>query len=217
MKKSLVFSGLLCVSGVLWAAKDASSSLEHLLNTMETFEAAFTQVTKEEGGNILQSAKGTVALKRPGKFRWVTESPEKQILVADGKNLWIYDPELEQASVQSLKETIYQSPAILISAAHVNLANDFQVTTEKDPHRQLWYVLTPKKNENGAYSVVKLYFEGNALTVLKIKNNLGQWNTLRFTKIKTNLPLRSQLFIFQPPKNVDVIDNTNEGLYSHAQ
>lgn len=200
-----------------FALTNPTKNLEMLLNSMETFQASFTQITKDDTGKVIQKAKGTVALKRSGKFRWITNIPAKQIIVADGKELWIYDPELEQASVQSLKASIHQSPAILISEANVNLSSDFYVVTEKDKKSHLWYVLTPKTKESTGYSLVKLYFQDKQLNTIKILNNLDQWNTLIFTGIKTNRFLSKDSFIFHPPKNVDIIDNINKGTYSYAQ
>ncbi|MHA7840467.1 MAG: outer membrane lipoprotein chaperone LolA [Gammaproteobacteria bacterium] len=215
MKKQIMTSFLLFLTSTLFAASNPMVTLESLLNNMKTFQATFDQIIKDDAGHIVQEGQGTVALQRPGKFQWLTSHPTKQEVVADGKNLWIYDPELEQATVQNLTESIHQSPAILISEANLNLADDFYVTTEKDENQKLWYVLTPKSKEKSEYRLVKIYFNGNQLQSLKVLNNLGQWNILRFKNIKTNLSLSQTLFNFKPPMNVDVIDNTNKGTYAH--
>ena len=43
------------------------------------------------------------SLKKPGRMRWEYVKPQKKLMVADGKTLWIYEPDDEQAYRHDLK------------------------------------------------------------------------------------------------------------------
>ncbi len=44
-------------------------------------------------------SRGRIWIKGPDKMRWEFQSPEKQILVSDGKTIWYYTPDLNQVMV----------------------------------------------------------------------------------------------------------------------
>jgi len=41
--------------------------------------------------------RGRVVFAKPGRMRWVYESPEPSLVVSDGETLWIYDPAAREA------------------------------------------------------------------------------------------------------------------------
>jgi outer membrane lipoprotein carrier protein len=78
----------------------ASSALTGILLNTQTMEADFSQTVKDKTHHNIQQTQGHMALVRPGKFRWEVKSPNQQLIVANGKRLWIYDPDLEQPFMQ---------------------------------------------------------------------------------------------------------------------
>ena len=55
---------------------------------------------------------------RPGRFRWELTpagAASPQLMVADGKNLWFYDRDLEQVSVKAAAAALTATPASLLS------------------------------------------------------------------------------------------------------
>ncbi|MFQ5668778.1 MAG: outer membrane lipoprotein carrier protein LolA, partial [Candidatus Binatia bacterium] len=42
------------------------------------------------------TAHGTVAFKKPGKMRWDLIQDDPQVIIADGKTLWLYQPQEHQ-------------------------------------------------------------------------------------------------------------------------
>ncbi len=54
--------------------------------------------------NNKQEVKGDMLIKKPDKFLVHYKEPAEQILLSDGKNLWIYTPELKQVIKQNIKE-----------------------------------------------------------------------------------------------------------------
>ncbi|HEV2614411.1 MAG TPA: outer membrane lipoprotein chaperone LolA [Gammaproteobacteria bacterium] len=177
----------------------ASANLTQLLQNLKTFTADFSQVIQDNHGNALQESSGRVALERPGHFRWNTLKPNQQLIVADGKYIWIYDKDLQE--VQQKKQTEdTQSPALLLSDSVVHLTKRFSVTS---PDKNDFKLVPVKKD---LFQSVELIFNSQGtLTTMTLHDNLGQTTQIQFTHTATNQSLPSNLFKFTPPKNTDVI------------
>ena len=65
--------------------------LKSFLENTHSASARFAQMVLDRDMKLLQQASGTMQFSRPGKFRWVYEKPYEQVIVSDGKQLWIYD------------------------------------------------------------------------------------------------------------------------------
>ena len=91
MKKALLMgSVLLLASSQVWA--DAASDLKQKLTGVSLFSAKFAQTVYDSKGKELQKASGTLLVQRPNRFNWHTTTPDESLIVADGKDVWVYDP-----------------------------------------------------------------------------------------------------------------------------
>ncbi len=177
--------------------------LSGLLKNFSTYSATFNQVTYSEQGRALQKSYGKMQIKRPGKFRWESQKPTHQILVTNGKTLWIYDVDLAQATKQKLSTRTTIDPAMLLSGSIKNLSDNFNIS-EKGSSREIVFELVPKKSDLG-FKQVTLTFENKKLSQMKVINNLSQTTIFNFTNIKLNLPMSDNLFNFKPKPGVDII------------
>ena len=69
---------------------------------MQSFQGNFQQTTIVESEARQSSASGIIAYQRPGKMRWEYQEPDPQLIVTDGDTLWLYDPLLENVTIQEL-------------------------------------------------------------------------------------------------------------------
>ena len=76
----------------------------------------------------VQETKGVMHVKRPGLFRWETFPPYDQLLVANGKKMWVFDRDLEQVTVQVLDQRLSQTPALLLSGNVKDLENQYHIS-----------------------------------------------------------------------------------------
>src|SRR6187551_3939914 len=86
----------------------AATALDGYLEGLKTWSAGFTQTVVDARGKQVNSGSGRLLVVRPGRFRWES-APEgaaeaAQLLVADGRNLWFLDRDLDQATVKPLKD-----------------------------------------------------------------------------------------------------------------
>ena len=68
-----------------------------------------------------------------------------------------------------------------------------------------WIELTPR-DLDAQYKNIRFGFEKNRLGMMIIADNLGQTTRIDFTKVEKNEKLPPDLFKFEVPEKVDVID-----------
>lgn len=191
----------------LAAAEDAPAParLRAFLAETITFEARFSQVLLEADSERAQVSEGRFYLHRPQRFRWDYVSPVPQLVVADGENLWLYDPDLEQATVRALDDGLSSTPAMLLSGTGV-LEDSFRIGAAYHEDDFDWVELAPL-SEAADFTGVRVGFEQDRLAALELMDALGQTTIIRFSDVKVNEPLDAELFRFNPPDGVDVISD----------
>ena len=143
-------AGLLA-SLVFASAVQAQTPLDSYLEHLKTLRAEFSQVVTDSKGREVQSAQGKLIIVRPGRFRWeltpsVGTSSSPQLMVADGKNLWFYDRDLEQVSVKPASSALTATPAGLLSGEG-NIRELFTVAPAGRKDGLDWVLVTPKEND----------------------------------------------------------------------
>lgn len=180
-------------------ADPASQELVQLLGNLQTLQAQFTQTVMDGRGKAIQKTSGQMSMQRPGKFRWQTFSPGKQLLIADGNKIWFYDEGLEQVTVQKQQAVSQNSPAMLLSGSPEQLSEQFIISKQGSTFK-----LVPK-NKEGLFRSVQLTFNNQQLVNMKLIDNLGQVTVVQFSQVKSNPALSASLFTFKVPQGVDVV------------
>ncbi|MGQ3892293.1 outer membrane lipoprotein chaperone LolA [Legionella sp. CNM-4043-24] len=201
MKKFLVLVLVLIVNTAL--AQSASEDVQARLNAIRSMTADFTQVVKA-GRREVSNSSGSMALLRPGRFRWQTNSPLEQLIVADSKKLWVYDVDLEQVTVKKQEKGLGGTPALFLSGYDDTVARDFDVVETSKGDRAGFELRAKSSKEN--YQRVVLSFKGDALDRIEFFDQLGQHTIVSLSKVKTNPTLAARLFQFKPPKGVDIVE-----------
>jgi outer membrane lipoprotein carrier protein len=186
------------------AAADAAATarLEAALDGLASLQARFRQTVTDAQGRLTENADGTVALARPGKFRWDYREPE-QLIVSDGETVWFYDVGLEQVTVRAAAETIVGTPALLLSGEG-NLDAEFEVSDGGEQGGLRWSVLKPR-DEEGDFRELRVGLDGGQIARMTLLDRLGQVTELAFDAVQRNPRLDASLFRFTPPPGVDVV------------
>jgi outer membrane lipoprotein carrier protein len=153
-----------------------------------------------------RTSTGTFEFARPSRFRFDYLKPFEQVIVADGKTLWLYDADLNQVTARNQDAVLGSTPAALIASAGSTAAllRDFDLQAGNDQDGLQWAVATPK-NHNGQLNNMRVGFRGNELAKLEILDGLGQRSVITFEKMETNVPIPAKDFHFTPPKGASVI------------
>ena len=201
MKRIVVF--ILLFWGQQAFCDAVSEALQAKLNAIRTMSADFSQVVKAKR-RMLSHSSGSMALARPGRFRWQTQSPMKQLVLADGKRLWIYDVELEQVTVKKQAKGLGGTAALFLSGYGDTVTRDFTVTMTKLGDKETFDLHSKSSKAN--FSRVKLVFVGAELRGIELFDPLGQDTDVELHRIKTNPTLASATFVFKTPSGVDVVE-----------
>lgn len=110
---NLIFLFLIALPTTLLAG-EGEQLLERFLTQSKTMSADFVQTLRTDDNEVLQESKGRFYLSRPGRFRWNYTEPYQQEIVSDGEQVWIYDVDLKQVTVQQQSASTNNTPMALM-------------------------------------------------------------------------------------------------------
>jgi outer membrane lipoprotein carrier protein len=183
-------------------AQTPGDQLSNLLQNLQTFQADFSQKIQDKAGSTLSQSQGKMALKRPGLFRWETQRPNQQLIIADGKTIWIYDKDLEQITKQKQNASA-NTPGLLLSDSVSHLIKRFYIKSTVTNNDTV-FELIPKSKE-ALFQSVQLVFDKTDLKQMILFDNLGQMTKISFSHIKANQELSQDLFHFRAPSHIEVV------------
>ena len=200
----------LLASLALVSAAQAQTPLDTYLTHLKTLRAEFEQTVTDGKGVEVQKAQGTLVIVRPGRFRWelTPDGSSPQLMVADGKNLWFYDRDLEQVSVKAATAALTATPAGLLSGDG-NIRELFTVAPAGRKDGFDWVLVTPRQSD-ADFREARLGFgtglrQEGELKRMVLKDKLGQTVRLEFFKSERNPPVAESEVKFTPPSGADVI------------
>lgn len=179
--------------------------LDQFLDGLRTLRTEFSQTVTDGRGEQVQKAEGKLLIVRPGRFRWELTpagNPAAQLMIADGKNLWFYDPDLEQVSVKPAT-VLTATPASLLSGAG-DVRALFTVSAAGKRDGLDWVKVVPKTGD-ADFREAQLAFTRGELKRMVLKDKLGQTVSLDFESSERNPPVAEAEVKFTPPPEADVI------------
>ena len=200
---TFVAAGLMLFAGA--ASAGARDQLDSFTRGLKTLDGRFTQQVFDAKGKLKESSSGRVALSAPRQFRWEYAKPYPQQIVADGKTVWIYEPDLQQVTKRAQGAEERSSPlTALIDPSKLDA--QFAVQESGTSNGLEWVTLTPKGDASSAgFRTAKLGFGPQGLSRMQVVDQLGQRTDISFSAWKRNTALPAATFRFTPPKGVDVI------------
>lgn len=183
--------------------KDSINKLSKLLDQAQSMSGRFSQTTLDATGTRLQETSGELAMKRPGLFRWHTSAPQEQLLISDNNQIWLYDPDLQQVTIQKMDQRMSHTPALLLSGDVSEIQKSFKITS-KESGKLTDFILTPK-DKDSLFNSLRLTFEGKTVREMQLIDTVGQRTNITFIQINMNPPVDNKLFKFVAPKGTDII------------
>jgi outer membrane lipoprotein carrier protein len=167
-------------------------------------DGRFEQRVYDANGQQTEKSAGAVQLSVPRQFRWEYQTPARQLIVADGDRIWVYDPELEQVTVRNQSFDEQSSPlAVLIDPTELD--RRYKVAEGGKAGGLEWLALTPKQSEDAAFISAKLGFGPKGLARMELEDALGQHTSIVFSAWARNPKFARGLFSFTAPKGADVV------------
>lgn len=186
-------------------AATAEDELRQFVENVRSLRARFVQTQTDEHGEIVSSGAGTMALARPGKFRWNYEQPYAQLMVCDGERIWAYDPDLAQVTVRPADETLAGTPAELL-AQRGRLTDNFTVQDRGEQNGYRRVGLEPKSDQSD-FKSIELWLKGGVPSRLRFADPLGGSTEVELRDLEVNGAIDPDQFRFTPPKGVEVVES----------
>ena len=209
MKIKKLFFLLFMLQNFVFADTIDTKELKQILQKMDGVKADFSQKVLALSGEVLQTSKGSMALKRPDFFRWESNSEDPILVVADGNKFWHYDKDLKQITTQDIREHDRSSVICLLLSGNIDdMDRKYIVTKISTTHcisgANLCFEIVPKDSIYG-FQQLQIGFKDDIIHSLRIWDQLGQLSEFSFSNVKLNPNLSDKLFQFIPPADVDVI------------
>ena len=203
-------------------AADADSGAEQLrqfVRNSKTAEGDFVQQQlrapkanepQDKGLKVVRQTQGHFAFQRPGRFVWDTQKPFEQKLIADGKQLILWDKDLNQATFRPAGQALTSTPAAILFGES-SLDQHFDLIDGEDRLGMKWVALTPKKDPNTKggndlpYTKISIGMTNGLPKALELMDGLGSVVLVTLDKIQLNVTLPANRFNFTPPVGAEVL------------
>lgn len=176
----------------LATAADGKARLDSFLKGLTSLQSDFEQTTFNADRTRMTQGRGTFYLQRPGRFRWEYQTPNKQVIIADGKRIYLHDLDLDQVSHQDQQKALRGTPALLLASA-APVERDFTTRNVDSTDGRDWVELTPKAKD-ADIGKIELGFGPTGLESMIMVDSFGQETRLNFGRTKRNPVLDLGLF-----------------------
>jgi outer membrane lipoprotein carrier protein len=189
-----------------WSAPvraDAADALRAFVRDVQSGRGVFTQTVVSPDGQRRKTSSGRFEFLRPDRFRFTYTQPFEQLIVADGRKVWLHDPDLNQASSRPMSAALGATPAAILTGR--SLDDAFALTVEPSRDGLDWVLARPRKVDT-TVDTLRVGFRGRQLAAIEIVDGFGQRSILRFTDFQPDVALNAAQFRFTPPPGTDVIE-----------
>jgi len=212
---------VLFCAGQVCAADDGSGAeqLRQFVRDSKTAEGDFVQQQlrapkgnepKDKGLKVVRQTQGHFVFQRPGRFIWNTQKPYEQKLIADGKQLILWDKDLNQATFRPAGQALAATPAAILFG-EASLDQHFDLIDGEDHLGMKWVGLSPKKNPNAKngndlpYTKISVGMSNGLPKALELVDGLGSVVLVTLDHIELNINLPANQFNFTPPAGAEVL------------
>ncbi len=182
------------------------SAMQERYEKISTVTAAFNQEVSTQTGRVLKS-EGNFFFKKPGRMKWLYTAPEKDIVVSNGKTLWVFQPDLNQV-IEKPMEAGAGALVMSFLSGLGEMIKEFDITLApvKEDAKSHVLNLEPKKTQPGIKRMT-MELDKKTLIVVKtvVQDHLGNTTAITFSNIKTDLPIKDSFFEYKPPKGATIV------------
>ncbi len=203
MRLFALFAAALLVAVSAHAADTARARLDAFAKGLHSLSGDFSQTVFDARGRVSETSHGTLALEAPRQFRWQVDDPYKQLIVADGRKVWVYDPELQQVTVRNQGSEEAHSPLTVLTDLS-QLDRDFRAS-ERGEHDGLQWLRLVSRSKDPQFEYADIGFDRDGPEQMVFTDTLGNRTEIVFSHWRRNPQLPAGTFTFVPPKGVDVV------------
>jgi outer membrane lipoprotein carrier protein len=197
---------------------DVARQVMQTYEKMTSYQAGFNISTSDNG--TVRAMSGQNYYKAPGKIRFEFDNPAGNLIVSDGKTMWVYIRRLNAAGRQDLRiqkkdesgKNIFQDtagPGVSRLFRKYHYRFDGADQPRKEDGVNVFVLLMDQREKTGGYQQIKLSIDAESYLIRKAVANDGQGKvtTLTFRGGQINPQLEGKLFQYEPTETVRVVAN----------
>ncbi|MCC7007584.1 MAG: outer membrane lipoprotein chaperone LolA [Acidobacteria bacterium] len=188
------------------AAADLAARIQARYASVRDFTADFTQTQTSAISRGTYVDRGKVAVKKPGRMRWVTSTGSRSELVADGSQLYFYLPKDKIVQVSPMPKDSQASTALLLLAGRGDLTRDFTPDPDVERGPNDWRLTLMPAAPQPDFKTLTLAVDRSSLQLrgLTVVDAQGGVQRFEFSNLRENQGLPDSTFAFTIPKGVEV-------------
>ena len=197
------------------AAPSGIEQLKQFVKTVRSAQGEFVQQQMrtpkpnepQDKPKMIRQTSGHFIFQRPGRFVWDTQKPYEQKLIMDGKQLLMWDKDLNQLTIRSANQALAASPAaILFGDAALDQQFDLEEAGTKTNLQ--WVNLKPKAKPGQSdlpYTQIAIGMGSGLPKALELTDGFGSMVLVIFNQMQINPSVDASRFQFKPPQGAEVL------------
>lgn len=156
---------------------------------------------------LVRQTSGQFIFQRPGKFVWDTQKPYEQKLIADGKQLLMWDKDLNQLTIRSASQALAASPAAILFGESA-LDAQFELEDGGTKTDLQWVNLKPKVKPGQSdlpYTKIAIGMGAGLPKALELTDGFGSIVLVVFNQMQINPKIEPSRFQFKAPPGAEVL------------
>lgn len=194
--------------------KDQSdTALNELLGNIEkkygrrAFSVDFDQESTLKAMQITDTATGKAFFQHPDKMRWEYETPDPQIIISNGEELFIYKPDENQVMTGKSPDFFRDGKGASFLTDIASIRKKFSVKIQQTLPKNIHELKLVPLKANLDIAYVLLFVSGESFEIQEIKtcNSYGDITRIIFKNIVFKDHLGNDRFAFSIPPEADII------------
>ncbi len=195
-------------------AENGILQLKNSIKLFSPFKCKFEQQYFDAFQEKTFIATGTLSFMQPGLMKWVYEQPEEMVFIIGRETLWLYDPVLENVTIQQLNE-VSEIRSLRFLSGEEDISIHFREINPKinhiDQRKGLTAIyLAPKENKQALSELQVLYDQKtNQIYQFVIINHNSNYRKITLNQISIQADMRETEFVFNITENMEIIQGIN--------
>ena len=156
---------------------------------------------------LIRQTSGQFIFQRPGKFVWDTQKPYELKLIAEGKQLLMWDKDLNQLTIRSANQALAASPAAILFGESA-LDAQFELEDGGSKTDLQWVNLQPKVKPGQGdlpYTKIAIGMAAGLPKALELTDGFGSVVLVVFNQMQINPKIEPSRFQFKAPPGAEVL------------
>lgn len=203
-------ASLLCLSALMtWAAdadlKSVLRGVESRYNRAKTLRVTFSETFSGQG-RPRQSESGQLVLRKPGRMRWDYTEPAGKLFLSDGKQVYLYSPDLKRVEKMPLKESEDMRAPMAFLLGKLEFEKEFRDISLRREGND-WVITGTAKSDRLPYSKVTMWIAPD-YAIRKLVVNGQDYSVLafQFDSEQVNVPVDDEMFRFRMPAGATLVN-----------